>query len=308
MTGAIAANFHEGSRSEYLAQYIFASFGTAVAVPHQEDSGIDLNCTLAERVGQRARTSAYFSVQVKSEMKPWVLDDADSVRWLVEHPLPFFYCVVDKKIASMRLYQVGPRFYAWASPPLPNRLRLEPQAQYEEECKQWKDNETYSLGAPILDMSISDLLDDKFHANAKAVLQYWIDIENENISRVRAGIHLFHRPYKYQTNSKDDPQGEVVRGTVKACDLTLTMKHVKMCVAHLSDQLYRHDDMAGATFSAMLLRYLFKEDYSGLTQSRDLLTALNAVVGKNAYCFEGLDTLLKFVLDKIEKSKDAAVK
>jgi hypothetical protein len=110
MTGAIAANFHEGSRSEYLAQYIFASFGTAVAVPHQEDSGIDLNCTLTERVGQRARTSAYFSVQVKSEMKPWVLDDADSVRWLIEHPLPFFYCVVDKKAARMRLYQVGPRF------------------------------------------------------------------------------------------------------------------------------------------------------------------------------------------------------
>ncbi len=59
MTGSIAANFHEGSRSEYLAQYIFASFGTAVAVQHQEDSGIDLSCTLTERVGQCARTSAY---------------------------------------------------------------------------------------------------------------------------------------------------------------------------------------------------------------------------------------------------------
>jgi hypothetical protein len=308
MTGAIAANFHEGSRSEYLAQYIFASFGTAVAVPHQEDSGIDLNCTLVERVGQRARTSAYFSVQVKSEMKPWVLGDADSVRWLVEHPLPFFYCVVDKRTASMRLYQVGPRFYAWASPPLPSRLQLMPQTQNEGQCKEWINNETYSLGAPILHMSITDLLDVKFHADAKAVLQYWVDIENENISRVRAGIYLFHRPYQYQTNSKDDPQGETVRGTTKACDLTLTVKHVKMCVAHLSDQLYRHDDMAGATFSAMLLRHLFKQDYSGLTHSYDLLDALNAVVGKNAYCFEGLDTLIKFVLDKIEKSEDAVAK
>ena len=40
MVGAIAANLHEGSRSEYLAQYVFASFGTAVPVPHQEDTGI----------------------------------------------------------------------------------------------------------------------------------------------------------------------------------------------------------------------------------------------------------------------------
>ncbi len=54
MVGAIAANLHEGSRSEYLAQYVFASFGTAMAVPHQEDSGIDLYYTLTERVGQRA--------------------------------------------------------------------------------------------------------------------------------------------------------------------------------------------------------------------------------------------------------------
>src|SRR6266702_3192987 len=28
--GAVAANFHEGSRSEYLAQYVFAMFGTSV--------------------------------------------------------------------------------------------------------------------------------------------------------------------------------------------------------------------------------------------------------------------------------------
>jgi hypothetical protein len=32
--GGIAANLHEGSRFEYLAQYVLASFGTAIAVPH----------------------------------------------------------------------------------------------------------------------------------------------------------------------------------------------------------------------------------------------------------------------------------
>jgi hypothetical protein len=54
MTGSIAANLHEGSRSEYLAQFVFSSFGTAIPVPHQEDSGLDIYCTLLERDGQRA--------------------------------------------------------------------------------------------------------------------------------------------------------------------------------------------------------------------------------------------------------------
>jgi hypothetical protein len=78
MVGAIPANPHEGSRSEYLAQYVFASFGTVVPVPPHEDSGIDLYCTLTERLGQRAWPKAYFAVQVKSTMDPWIIDSADS--------------------------------------------------------------------------------------------------------------------------------------------------------------------------------------------------------------------------------------
>ena len=88
MVGAIATNLHEGSRSEYLAQFIFASFGTAVPVPHQEDTGVDLYCTFTERIGSRSWPRAYFAVQVKSTMDSWVFDGAESVRWLVEHPLP----------------------------------------------------------------------------------------------------------------------------------------------------------------------------------------------------------------------------
>src|SRR5437016_6085742 len=87
MVGALATNLHEGSRSEYLAQYIFASFGTSVPVPHQEDTGVDLYCTLTEVRGSRSWPRAYFAVQVKSSMDPWRLDGGESVRWVVEHPL-----------------------------------------------------------------------------------------------------------------------------------------------------------------------------------------------------------------------------
>jgi hypothetical protein len=99
MTGSIAANLHEGSRSEYLAQFVFSSFGTAVPVPHQEDSGLDIYCTLLERIGQRAWPRAYYSVQVKSTMEPWVFGSPESVRWIIEHPLPIFLCIVQKQEA-----------------------------------------------------------------------------------------------------------------------------------------------------------------------------------------------------------------
>jgi hypothetical protein len=99
MIGSTSANFHEGSRSEYLAQYVFASLGTSISIPHAEDTGLDLYCTLTERIGQRLWPKAYFSVQVKSTPDLWKFDSAESVRWLIEHPLPIFLCVVNKKEA-----------------------------------------------------------------------------------------------------------------------------------------------------------------------------------------------------------------
>lgn len=74
--GSIATNLREGSRSEYLAQYVFSSFGTAVPVPHQEDTGLDIYCTLLERDGPRAWPRAYYSVQVKSTMEPWIFSQS----------------------------------------------------------------------------------------------------------------------------------------------------------------------------------------------------------------------------------------
>jgi hypothetical protein len=126
MTGCTSANFHEGSRSEYLAHYVFASFGTSVPVPHQEDTGLDLYCTLTDRIGQRAWPRVYFAVQVKSDMAPWKFDGQESVRWLVEHPLPVFLCVVLKRESKVQIYHTSPRFYVWSLPPLPNSLELTP--------------------------------------------------------------------------------------------------------------------------------------------------------------------------------------
>ena len=121
MVGSIAANLHEGSRSEYLAQFVFSSFGTAIPVPHQEDSGLDIYCTLFERDGQRAWPRAYYAVQVKSGMSPWKFESPKSVQWIIEHPLPIFLCVVQKADARILVYHTAPRFALWV---LPNRRRI----------------------------------------------------------------------------------------------------------------------------------------------------------------------------------------
>src|SRR4051794_14153724 len=93
-TGATSANFHEAGRSEYLAHYVFSSFGTSVPVPRHEDTGLDLYCTLTERIGQRLWPIASYNVQVKSTPDPWEFPDERSVKWIVEHPLPVFLCIV----------------------------------------------------------------------------------------------------------------------------------------------------------------------------------------------------------------------
>lgn len=298
MVGAIAANLHEGSRSEYLAQYVFASFGTAVSVPHQEDSGIDLYCTLTERVGYRAWPRAYFSVQVKSTTDSWVLDSTDSVQWLVEHPLPFFLCIVDKPSARLRLYHTSPRFYVWSLPPLPTRLELVPTTDQDGRCTQWTGSTTFSLGAPILDVSVHELLDDEFHRQAWEVLRFWIGVDLKNLARITAGIHLFQMPDNYRTNTIK-LTGWVTQGITKAPDLSSAMDHVKESVAYLSSQLHRKGDLAGAARCALLLRHFFKDDLSGGTHDTFLHGAINKVMGeeKPDYLFRGVDSL-NTLLDK----------
>jgi hypothetical protein len=96
----IASNYHEGGRSEYLAQYVFSAFGTSLPVLRQEDHGIDLYCTLTERKGPMAWPYAHYSVQVKSTADPWHFEGRDVVDWLLDYPAPLLFCIVSKRALS----------------------------------------------------------------------------------------------------------------------------------------------------------------------------------------------------------------
>jgi hypothetical protein len=160
MAGAIPANLHEGSRSEILADYLFSQWGAVSPVRRQDDYGIDLYCTLTERVGQRARVRDYFTVQVKSVEEPWIFEDQESVKWLVNHPTPLFLCTVSKTALGVRVYHLTPRFYVWAMGTLPNRLELTPEAGGNGDVVRWQDGSRFSLSAPVIEVALADLLDE----------------------------------------------------------------------------------------------------------------------------------------------------
>jgi hypothetical protein len=220
--GSIAPNFHEGSRSEYLAQYVFSSFGTAIPVPHQEDSGLDMYCTLLKRDGQRAWPQAYYSVQVKSTMDPWVFGSAESVRWIIEHPLPIFLCIVQKSQARILVYHTTPRFAAWILPIHRDRLELVPGREKRAKTVDggWVTGESFNLRAPILNFTIQELLKDTFRDKVVKVLKFWIDFDVENLFRIKSGIHQFRVPHEYETNSTKIT-GMVITHPVRRCDSVL---------------------------------------------------------------------------------------
>jgi hypothetical protein len=267
-TGSTSANFHEAARSEYLAHYVFAAFGTCVPIPRQEDTGLDLHCTLTERKGQRIWPIAPYSVQVKSaldksDLKPWVLESKDSVQWLIEHPLPVLLCYVIKNDGRILIYHTSPRFYVWSSATLPERVELKPGIGHEGSSRNWLNGSSYDLSAPILDFTIQELLDDKTVNNARDVVRYWIvEIEQENLRRKSAGARNFKLPSTYVTNERSEPKGWIVRGIGHAESKAIDEATTRLCAPldWLSDQLCEQGDLPGGMRGMLLLQHLYGLD------------------------------------------------
>lgn len=298
--GALAENFHEGTRSEYLAQYVFASFGTAISVPQQEDTGVDLYCTMTERIGARAWPRHHYSVQVKSTMSPWRFDSRESVRWLVEHPLPLFLCVVEKSSARLRLYHTQPRFFVWATRELPDSLELVPEDSNHGKSIQWNEGTRFSLSAPIVDRTIGELLDDGVWTEVRSVIDVWLRAEQENQARFTMRVPIFSMPYKYETNNATFEGGTVFTGS----SLPNRVDGVRASLGELLPwlaQAYRfQDDLRGAARTALLLRYLYPEYKGpGTPDAQMVHPVINQALGlKPEYMHEGVD-LLSRKLDEL---------
>ena len=124
-------------------------------------------------------------------MDPWVFNSPESVRWIIEHPLPIFLCVVEKKTATIRVYHTALRFYAWALPIHPGRLKLTPGTKTKARTVEWKKGDTFNLGAPILNFTIQEVLDSDRRTQIAEVLKFWIGHDVENLFRIKSGIQRF---------------------------------------------------------------------------------------------------------------------
>jgi hypothetical protein len=153
MVGNVARNLHTGSRSEILADYLFSSWGTVTPVRRSDDHGVDLYCTLTEDVGNLSIVTDYYSVQVKSDSKPWQFEGPHEIKWLFNYSTPLFLACVDKKLGRLSVYQTIPRFLASFYDP-PSRLELIPLTEVEEaemdrnnvpgKPPQWEDGKSFS--------------------------------------------------------------------------------------------------------------------------------------------------------------------
>ena len=270
MVGCTSANFHEASRSEYLAHYIFSSMGTSVPVPRQEDTGLDLYCTLTERIGQRIWPRAYYAVQVKSTPGPWVFEGPESVRWVVEHPLPLFLCVVNKKTATLSIYHTSPRFYVWSGPPLPARLVMVPGMRgkgygtaWEKKGFEIEDPDAFPLSAPIAEFTVTEILDNDFKAKIKTILRLWVTLDAENLYRLQAGIRQFTTLDEYATNETTEATTSTTSGLMKAgeAEIDLMLPRFIEGLKWLSRQLHQNDDLNGSLRAELLLRHLGRLNY-----------------------------------------------
>lgn len=304
MTGAIAPNLHEGSRSEILADYLLSTWGTVTPVRRQDDYGIDLFCTLTETIGQRAVVTDYYSVQIKSTDDPWLIQGQDSVRWLVEHPTPLFLGCIDKRAGVLSIYKTLPRFLAAFGEPI-DCLELVPSAGDEGSGSSWADPSRFELSAPILRVQIKDLLDAEAMKQFREVLRFWIRVDRLACRFRSMGVLRLREPHGYHVNQIPDG-GIVENGHARPTSAQLetaieTTVEVLDCVGV---QLLARGDQRAALYAALLLNHLRKAHGAELakntrfgpdapcTLERQVAVALNGLLIKDQsppYLFEAFD-------------------
>lgn len=310
-TGGIPANFHQGSRSEYLAQYVFTLFGAAVLVPRQEDYGLDLYCTLfSERDQHLVWPDAYYSVQVKSKLESWGFPNSRSVTFIIEYPAPVLLCVISKSEGRIRVYQTMARFGAAASAAeLPSSLTLVPEGRgsgsafgaygYDEETG------NYLLGPAILDFKVEDLLDDGKFQQFRSVLRFWVLQDFNNVRRYQMGLHSVWMPMRYTTN--EVPTGDLAKIYLAYAPVDAVQKAESTALEvldWLANVRANNGDYLGSLLAILMLRNRSKDQSLPALAFHKLLTStrISEATGVNSgdYYASELDRLLAELAAKVE--------
>lgn len=259
-TGSQSANFHEGTRSEYLAHYVFSSFGTSVPVPHPEDTGIDLHCTLTEKVGQRIWPVEYYMVQVKSTEGPWVFSSKKSVEQLFKVPLPIFFCIVTKNELRLRVYSTVNRLSVLGKPPA--RLHLFPGDDHNGVPRSHGEKNKISLGEPILNFTMNQIVDAAFARSAKQVLHRAVSEEARQMFYRRIGVPTFEAS-SYTTNEVKTSGRRGIARLSPSPEQKRIFDHTLRIMLSWLDHAMLFDDTRGHWRLGLLRRHLETEGSAG---------------------------------------------
>lgn len=163
---------------------------------------------------------------------------------------------------------------------------------------------------PILCIELAQLASDPDYAqNACNILEYWITIENHNLTRVRANLHGWEMPDRYETNVL--PGGSRVSqwlGRPSEELLNDGIRHLSECLELLGRQLHDTGNIVTAAEVALLQRHLhknFRAAFGNELNPGGLLSyvcsSLNKLLGTRRYVWEGVDELQTLIDDVFRK-------
>jgi hypothetical protein len=208
-------------------------------------------------MGQRAVVTDYFVVQVKSTTDPWVFETREAVKWVVDYPIPLFLACLDKRQGILRVYQITARFQAGLGGHLPDRLELYPEDIELGGVANWEDGKSFPLSAPILRVTLEDLINEETMLSLREVFTRWVEIDRENCALRRMGLFRFRNPDSYKVNQI--PGLSIVEMGNAEPDLAhlrpgiLTTAESAECIG---GQIGRKGDRMGALLATLLIDHL----------------------------------------------------
>jgi len=174
---------------------------------------------------------------------------------------------------------------------------------------EWDGSRQISLSAPILDVTLAEMLDGERITEAREVLKYWLDLDKANLARITTGSLSFVMPQRYETNSITWVARTAFRSFGKQ-HVNVTEEEVRSSFRTLHTSLLwlartqmEKGDSLGAALTAMLMRYRDSEDLD----SFDVAIRLSRMAGKSvpmqaspSELYKLLDELIACVQGRLE--------
>ena len=119
----------------------------------------------------------------------------------------------------------------------------------------------YVLPAPIIKVTVQDIMDDVRMEQLRLVFESWVRVDQENCDLARRGLLRFRIPLPYKTNEM--PNGSVYEMGVAATPDESLLHPGILALAEdaecLGGQFFRRGDGAGALRSLMLVHHVWKK-------------------------------------------------